>query len=200
MDVFGFIYERSKFAERYDLFRLKDMVDSFSRPQIEAKQWAVDKLYPHIGDDVDAVYILGSWYGLLAHLLANKGFTELIMNYELDDMCIEIANKMKVHENIKHTHADGLSVFEHHHTNKEGKVIVCTACEHIDREELASYLAMKHPDIVVCMQSNNMYDIDSHINCHDSLEDFVESLELDEVLYKGQMDFGKYSRYMVIGK
>ena len=200
MDVFGFIYERSKFAERYDLFRLKDMVDSFSRPQIEAKQWAVDELYPYIGDDVDAVYVLGSWYGMFAHLLATKGYDRTIMNYEIDDVCIEIGDKLKVHNNIKHKNADGLSVFEDRNTNKEGKVIVCTACEHIDQEDLVSCLAMKHPDIVVCMQSNNMYDIDSHINCHDSLEDFVESLELDTVLYKGQMDFGKYSRYMVIGK
>ena len=53
----------------------------------------------------------------------------------------------------------------------------------------------------MCLQSNNYYEVDSHINCKDSLEDFVSSLPLKNILYSGQKNYkNKYDRFMVIGK
>ena len=59
---------------------------------------------------------------------------------------------------------------------------------------------MKHPKMLVALQSNDMYDIDSHINCHDSIDHFVETLPEMNILYKGALTIGDYSRFMVIAR
>ena len=53
----------------------------------------------------------------------------------------------------------------------------------------------------MCLQSNNYYEVDSHINCSDTLEDFIASLPLKKILYAGKKNYkNKYDRFMVIGK
>ena len=59
---------------------------------------------------------------------------------------------------------------------------------------------MKNPKSTILLQSNNMHNIDSHVNCHDSLDDFIDSLPLDKILYKGTKKIGDYERYMVIAR
>ena len=62
-------------------------------------------------------------------------------------------------------------------------------------------LIKKNKDMVVCLQSNNYYDIDSHINCHDSLDHFISELALREIYYSGTKNWkGEYDRFMVIGR
>ena len=60
-------------------------------------------------------------------------------------------------------------------------------------------LIKKHKDMVVCLQSNNYYDIDSHINCHENLDHFISDLPLREIYYSGTRNWnGEYDRFMVI--
>ena len=59
---------------------------------------------------------------------------------------------------------------------------------------------MKNPYSIVVLQSNNMSHIDSHINCHPSLDNFIESLPDMKILYKGAKVFDDYERYMVIAQ
>lgn len=200
MDIFRLIYDRSRFSDRYDLFRMKDICDSFSKGQVQSKEWLVEKVLPYVEDYHQSILIIGGWYGLLSHIFAEKGFKKEIKNYELDDVCIELAQKLQVHKNIMHKHEDGLELFDHPRTNKKEKIVCCTACEHIDPDDLYSVLSMKAPKMIVALQSNNMYDIDSHINCHDSLSSFVASLPEMEILYQGTLTIGEYQRFMVIAR
>ena len=59
---------------------------------------------------------------------------------------------------------------------------------------------MKNPKSLIVLQSNNMSHIDSHVNCHKSLDHFIESLPKMDILYKGTKEFDDYERYMVIAK
>ena len=55
--------------------------------------------------------------------------------------------------------------------------------------------------MLVCLQSNNYYEVDSHINCKDTLEDFIKSLPLKNIMYSGEKRYkNEYDRFMVIGK
>jgi len=200
MDVFRFIYDRARFSDRYDLFRMKDITDSFSRGQVMSKEWLVRELKPFFKEHHQSILVIGGWYGLLPHMLVETGWDKQIKSYELDDVCIEIGLKMQVHDNIIWKHEDGLELFTDKKTNKGNKIVVCTACEHIDDEDLHSMLSMKHPDMIVALQSNNMVQVDSHINCHTSVDHFVSTLPDMDILYKGTMDAGDYERYMVIAK
>lgn len=199
LDTITYIYNKSTNEEDCDLFRFKDVLDSFSEGQFVSKNWAVEELSKLIDDSHEECIVIGSWYGLFSHILADSGFKGLIINIELDDVCNKIGRKLKVYDNIVFKSGDGMDVF--HELNYSNKILVCTACEHIDNEELSFTLKQKHPNMIVCLQSNNYYEVDSHINCHDTLEDFIKSLPLKNILYSGTKNYkNKYDRFMVIGK
>ena len=45
-----------------------------------------------------------------------------------------------------------------------------------------------------------MVDVDSHINCHTSVDHFIETLPKMKILYKGTLKIGEWDRYMVIAR
>lgn len=199
LDVLTYIYTKSTYDKTYDLFRLKDVLDSFSEGQIMNKMWAAEELNKVIDDSYKECIVIGSWYGLFAHVFIESGFTKRVLNVELDKMCNEIAHMLNIHDNSIFKHTDGMQFFWKQ--NYADKIIVCTACEHIDQDELFFAMHEKNPDMLVCLQSNNYYEVDSHINCKDTLEDFVNSLPLRNILYSGTKRYkDEYDRFMVIGK
>ncbi len=201
MNIFRFIFEKSAYDPDYDLFRIKDITDSFSTGQIACKEWLSRELKPFYEDNHNSILIIGSWYGLMSHILVEDGWDKEIINFELDDVCIKIAKKLRVHSNIKYEDAmDGLELFEDKKRNHEKKIVICTACEHIDHEDLFSVLSMKNENMIVALQSNNMVDVDSHINCHTSVDHFIETLPKMKILYKGTLKIGEWDRYMVIAR
>ena len=190
-------YDKKSFGS--DLFRLKDVLDSFSEGQIMNKIWAVQELNKLIDDSYEECVVIGSWYGLFSYLLAESGFKNRIINIELDRICVDISKMIKVHDNVTFSLGDGMEIF--HELNYGNKITVCTACEHVDDEELYFTLQQKHPNMLVCLQSNNYYEVNSHINCKDTLEDFIKSLPLKNILYSGTKRYkDEYDRFMVIGK
>jgi len=199
LDTITYIYSKSTYDKTYDLFRLKDVLDSFSEGQIFNKHWAAQELNRLINNTHEECIVIGSWYGLFSHIFAESGFKGNIINIELDPVCNNIAKKLKVHSNIIFKHGDGMEIFNE--LNYGNKILVCTACEHIDDEELSFVLQQKHPNMIVCLQSNNYYEVDSHINCKDNLEDFIKSISLKNVLYSGtKRHKDEYDRFMIIGK
>ena len=193
------IYHNSAKDPEWDLFRFKDVLDSFSEGQIINKAWAVEELNKFITDDYDACLVIGSWHGLFSHMLAESGFDKKIVNVDLDPICNIIAKQLKVYDNIRFKDNDGIDLFPKF--NYDNKIVICTACEHIDNEELDFMIRQKKPKLLMCLQSNNYYEVDSHINCSDTLEDFIASLPLKKILYAGKKNYkNKYDRFMVIGK
>ena len=199
LDTISYIYYHSARDEEWDLFRFKDVLDSFSEGQLVSKHWAVEELNKLINDSHEECIVIGSWHGLFSHMLAESGFKGKIINIELDKVCNDIARRLKIYDNIIFKLGDGIELF--HELNYANKILVCTACEHIDAEELSFTLQQKHENMIVCLQSNNYYEVDSHINCHDTLEDFIKSLPLKNILYSGTKNHkNKYDRFMVIAK
>ena len=52
---------------------------------------------------------------------------------------------------------------------------------------------------LVILQSNNYFEIKDHKNCFNTLQEFVDSVKFEKLLYKGHIDLPKYTRFMVIG-
>ena len=192
------IYKESMYNENIDLFRIKDLIDSMSDGQIECKTWAVEKLKPFITEEYDACLIIGGWYGLMSHMLSEAGFNRQIINYELDEVCNKMAKKIRIHDNIKFKHEDGLELFHSKDTNNEVKIVICTACEHIDQSEIDFSFKLKNKNMLMCLQSNNYFDVNSHINSKVSLDEFVESLPLKNIMYAGKRNVDDvYERYSI---
>ena len=54
-------------------------------------------------------------------------------------------------------------------------------------------------DTLVILQSNNYFEVEDHINCHNSVEEFKKTLKLEKILYKGTLKLENCDRYMVVG-
>jgi len=199
LSTISYIYDQSSKNKDIDLFRFKDVLDSYNEGQWQSKIWAVEELNKFIDNSYKECAIIGSWYGLFSYLLAESGFNKTILNIEIDDVCNKIAKQLKIHDNINYKTVDGIEDFKNH--NFFDRIVVCTSCEHIDNEELYFTFKQKNPNMLMCLQSNNYYEVDSHINCYDTLEDFIKSLPLKNILYAGTKNYkNKYDRFMVIGK
>jgi hypothetical protein len=68
---------------------------------------------------------------------------------------------------------------------------------------LEKFIKSKRKDAWVVLQSNNYYDLDSHINCFPNASSFaawVDPLLSERVYFAGTLKLGDFDRFMVIGK
>jgi len=80
-------------------------------------------------------------------------------------------------------------------------LIINTSAEHMT-EEWFHQLRFKEVESnpIVVVQSNNLFDIDDHINCVYSVEHMRKKFPMKEVLYEGELQLKGYKRVMLIGR
>jgi len=197
MDLIFDIYEKSKYDPSVDFFRIRDIANSLLYPQLKSKQWAVEEflkvkqnekeeglfwgnyyektLYtendyyvtPFVDDKSDFI-VMGGWYGLLANLLTPH-VNNNILSIDFDPGCAEIGKK--IYPNVNFLTED---VLEHFFDKpKNYGWIFNTSVEHMEKEDIDMILRLKREDAHICFQSNNYFSEPSHVNCSESLEDFV---------------------------
>jgi hypothetical protein len=198
----------------------EDMFDSYSSNQIAAKGAllnAVNSL--EILDKESTVFIWGCWYGsILVPMLSDK--VKRVVGLDLDENVIKIGKKLfNDYENVEFQCVD---VFEKYlNLYKETNLIINTSCEHMPpmKEwkwfgpgaiEEDSFKGLKgegfgspklSSDCYFALQSNNMFGIEGHINCVNSIEEFKDQLpERAVVLYEEEVEDTRGTRYMLVGK
>lgn len=202
LKAIGKIYVDSKYNPDVDLFRSFDIINSVNENQIKNKEWLVDTLLPYIDQDkLKHVVILGSWYGLLSVFLQPKLSSDIEIRNVDSDRQTQLFGKILIQDmnidNITFVEDDaGEYFFE---KSDKFQLIINTSCEHMEQDDLNLIISLKPRDTLICFQSNNYDSIQSHINTHDSLESFVESLGLYKVYYSETLKMENYDRYMVIG-
>ena len=75
--------------------------------------------------------------------------------------------------------------------------IINTSCEHIDNFE-TWYEKIPSGKLVV-LQCNDYDEIEEHVNTHENIESFAQQTPMETELYSGEIDLGKYKRFMRIG-
>jgi hypothetical protein len=191
----------------------------FSEGQLQSKEWLLE-----VFDDVrraetihlGTTYILCGWYGILAAMLFLKfEMIPKIRSFDLDPNCEKIAdqfNKTYSSDNwrFKAVTQDIYDInFEEHSwqcwSNKNKRMsylitdrpdtIINTSCEHTGHDWLERVPKGKF----VILQSNDSLEEDGHVNPMTNLEEFELCYPLSKVYYSGQMNFEKYTRFMLMG-
>ena len=178
--------------------RVEDFAKSFSENQVHAKSWLVERLILHPIADVKnkEVWILGSWYGtILIPLLYRKiPNIKTIHLVDYDAETLDLAKRIFRDYNIK-THQYDIN-FDY--PKIKGDLIINTSCEHMWPMKDYNFNGL------CVFQSNNFREDTAHINCVDSLDEFIGQSGLSQIDYKGETQFHKYDdihkRFMVIGK
>jgi hypothetical protein len=205
LEMISHIYEESKYNPEKDLYRSFDILNSVNDNQFASKEWLVDRLVPFINQEkTKNIAILGGWYGLTGVILRHSISPDVnIYSVDCDDLTIEIGQRLiGSHEMYANNHfrIDDAGAF-FFDRSEMFQVIINTSCEHMEQDDLLMMIHAKRKNAIVCFQSNNYHSVQSHINTHNSLDEFVDSLNLVKVLHKEEFEAPNknYSRYMVIG-
>ena len=206
----------------------KTLLDSFSHNQIAAKTAllnAVDDL--KILDKDSTVVMWAGWYGsILIPKLANK--VKKIVNIDLDNQTTKVSKKLfNSYENIDYVCDDIFKTYRDVYLNTN--LIINTSCEHMppmkewewfrfssmetdtvhpkgyaddnpDRKKV--YMSPKlSSNCYFAFQSNNMFGIEGHLNCVNSLQEFKDQMpERAEILFEEEVEDTRGTRYMLVGK
>jgi len=76
-------------------------------------------------------------------------------------------------------------------------IIINTSCEHI--EKFTEWFNAIPRDKLVVLQSNNYFEIDDHVNCVKDITEFKQQAPLSNIIYEGELELEKYTRFMLIG-
>jgi len=189
--------------------------DCFSRGQLESKLWLVQELQRQ-KIDLGTVFLCAGWYATLATMLfESKIKVDKIRSFDIDPICANIAevfNKPWVKEEwqFKACTQDIMEIQWDGHSypvnRSDGSVcmlydtpdtIINTSCEHI--ENFAEWYNKIPKGKLVVLQSNNYYEIEEHVNCVGSIEEFAVKASMNNILYSGELKLPKYRRFMLIG-
>lgn len=189
--------------------------DAFSKGQMLSKKWLINNLI-ELNEDLGTVFICAGWYGLLGSFLLETDLNiEKIVSFDIDPSCADIAddfNRTWVTDNwkFKASTIDILKI-EYPTTYKVKKsdgtictrqampdTIINTSCEHIHKFD-EWYDKIPQQTLVV-LQSNNYVEIEDHVNCSTNLSSFSESAPMRMVMFEGEMELEKYTRFMKIGR
>jgi flagellar biosynthesis regulator FlbT len=200
--------------------------DAFTQGQLRSKLWLLKHLRDI---DLGTVFICAGWYGTLARAMFENEriHFDKIRSFDIDPKCAEVADMINKQWNIDdfkfkastidihnfewkgfHTPApsDGTIGNFYYDTIADNKVVqmkdspdtfINTSCEHI--ENFTDWFKLLLPGKLVALQTNNYFEIEDHINCVNSLDEFKQQVPLSNIIYEGELELEKYTRYMVIG-
>jgi hypothetical protein len=199
----------------HDIERTDDIIDSFSNNQYKVKHQLVNSLdeLNLLNKDTEVV-IWGSWYGsILVPLLHNK--VKKITCIDTDESVITIGDNrlFPTYDNVVWISADVFDKYRDHYYS-DCDLFINTSCEHMspmnewgvmNKERGMEYKnpwwGRVKPTAHFAFTSNDMYDIEGHINCVNTIEDFKVQLPPgSEVLKEDSLADERGTRFMLIGK
>jgi len=191
--------------------------DCFSRGQLESKLWLLTEL-GKLNVELGTVFLCAGWYATLATMLFESDIKiDKVRSFDIDESCVDIAETFNkpwfVDEwRFKSITQDIMDIKYNEHvwqywSNANNRMsypitdspdtIINTSCEHI--ENFQEWYDLIPDGKLVVLQSNNYYEIEEHVNCVRSIEEFAVKAPMDNILYSGELDLPKYKRFMLIG-
>jgi len=213
-------YTNTQFVSAFKNFFVNNIDiddDCFSRGQLQSKLWLVKEL-KKLKVDLGTVYLCAGWYATLATMLFESGMkVDKIRSFDIDPSCVDIAetfNKPWFVDNwrFKAVTKDIMHITYDEHwweswsnaNNRMSKpildipdTIINTSCEHIPN--FAEWYAKIPDGKLVVLQSNNYFEIDEHVNCVNDIYEFKTMAPMTTLLYIGEIELSKYTRFMLIG-
>ena len=172
---------------------VKSIINSLNENQEKSKSWLIEKSKEYFDFfDNPKICIAAGWYGHLADKL--RPFTnEKVLSFDKDPNTKLVGSKLYNDVWFKVETIESFEKF------KKFNVLVCTSCEHLEQKVIDDMLKKTRKGTLIILQSNNYFAIKDHINCHNSVKEFNQTLHLEKMLYNGTLELDKFDRYMVIG-
>ena len=201
---------------------LESISDAFSRGQVQSKIWLTKEL-EKVGTHFDTIYHLGGWFGQLTLYLDNHITFDKYRNFDIDAQACRVSDyiiNLRHLENYKVksveldlTDYSWLSrtgceyTLKNYNNNQETKektnpdLIINTSAEHFHERwyhKFANRPLETNPLFVI--QTNNLFEVEEHINAVHSIEEMKIKFPMKEILYEGELQLKGYKRFMIIGR
>ena len=184
----------------------KDLLDSFSPNQFLSKMNLINHINNlKILNKNSNIVIFGSWYGSILI----PAFYDKVKNITCIDLDSKVINRAK-YELFKDYNVDFITgdVFEFRDFYKNTDLFINTSCEHMKpMREWGPAPEYKNPwwdrvsPAYFAFQSNAMFDIPTHINCVNNIEEFKQQLpDKAEILIEDEIPDDRGTRFTLIGK
>ena len=184
----------------------KDLLDSFSPNQFLSKMNLINHINNlKILNKNSNIVIFGSWYGSILI----PAFYDKVKNITCIDLDSKVINRAK-YELFKDYNVDFITgdVFEFRDFYKDTDLFINTSCEHMKpMREWGPAPEYKNPwwdrvsPAYFAFQSNAMFDIPTHINCVNNIEEFKQQLpDKAEILIEDEIPDERGTRFTLIGK
>jgi len=185
----------------------KDLLDSVSPNQYRSK----DVLIKHVEnlqlvDQNSQIVIFGGWYGTI--LIPAFKYVDKITLIDKDKDVIGVAkNRLFDHyNNVEFITGDIFDKFRDQY--KTTNLFINTSCEHMKpMKQWGPAPEYKNPwservkGSYFAYQSNNMYDIEGHINCVSSMQEFKWQMpDNAKVMVEDKITDERGTRFLLVGK
>jgi hypothetical protein len=195
--------------------------DAFSRSQIKSKIWLVEEL-TKINSHFANVLVLAGWFGQIKSIYNNLltynkmrivdidrfscNVSDYIFNlsnleeYKVKSVCADI-NSLTLHKNGYELNIENFKEGTAYLEKFLPDLIINTSAEHMT-EEWFNQIRFKELESnpIVAMQSNNLFDIEEHVNCVYSIDHLKKKFPMKEILFEGELQLKGYKRVMLIGR
>jgi hypothetical protein len=184
----------------------KDLLDSYSPNQFLSKLNLINHIRSlNILNKDSEIVIFGSWYGSIL-IPAFYDDVKKITCIDLDPKVISRA-KYNLFKDLDIDFITG-DVFEFRDQYKTADLFINTSCEHMKpMKEWGPAPTYKNPwwdrvsPAYFAFQSNAMFDIPTHTNCVNNIEEFKKQLpDRAEVLIEDEIPDERGTRFTLIGK
>ena len=196
--------------------------DAYSRGQVQSKIWLVEELYK-IQPNYKNVLVLAGWYGQILQYFKDITFEKarivdidsvaclisddifnltFIQDYRVKAVCVDIT-KLEFFKSGYELEIQNFKnpLISHFKEKFLPDLIINTSAEHMD-DEWFHQIKFKEleSDPIVAIQSNNLFDVEEHVNCVHSIDHMKKKFPMREVLFEGELQLKKYKRVMLIGR
>ncbi len=185
----------------------KDFLDSVSPNQFNSKEVLIKHIENlQLVDQNSEIVIFGGWYGSI--LIPAFKYVDKITLIDKDPKVISIA-KHRIFDHYKNVEFITGDVFDKFRDQyKTTNLFINTSCEHMKpMKQWGPAPEYKNPwserikGAYFAYQSNNMYDIEGHINCVSSMQEFKYQLpDNAKVIVEDRIIDERGTRFLLIGK
>lgn len=169
--------------------------DAIGPSQLKSKKLLLDHLKNIVNEETKIISI-GGWIGLTEYLIRLYNIPRKShLNLDIDAEALAISYRIN-HQSL---HYVGLPInaLDFNYQISE-LVVINTSCEHINN--FSEWLNLLPKGTKCILQSNNMFGVEGHVNCSQSLEDFKASAPLSHFFDLSALDIGNnWQRYTIAG-
>lgn len=173
-------------------------LESFWKGQVNSKVWLIENLERFVEPNKQyEIVVHAGWNGVLSSLLFNSKIQiKHITSLDLDSSCRETAltiNKRQEMEGRFSAVTSDMCDYQY-----QTDIVINTSCEHLSQEQYNRWLSNIPKNSLIVIQSNDYTELDEHINCVASLEEFENKCNL-KIIFSDHLALPKYNRFMIIG-